>query len=403
MKSKYNPLIFRSLATGAALFAITPLHAADVDTTGTTVTVSPGNKYIGNGTLQVSGGGEVWLGYSDVAPITQFAMTGGLIDIVSGTTLMNGGWQKLEWYANKAGLQVNGGFQMTDGQWVFADALTGSGAVTMNVDYAYGWMNHLTVGVNGGGGTFTGTISDSGSDDTVRLTKTGGGTQILTGTNTYRDSTNVNGGKLTVSSTGTINSTSGVSIGAGEFNYNSSTALTQAVSFSGTGGTLSGSGTINQAVSITTGNTLAIGNSVGQMNFGSTLNLAGTTVMEIDGTVGAGLAGGHDFANVTGALTYGGALTLDLGTIFGTGTYSWNLFDFAAADLGTFSTITLADQYSGSLLDGDSNGIWDLNSGNNTWQFTESTGVLGLTVIPEPNVAALLGGLGVVALLRRRR
>ena len=116
----------------------------------------------------------------------------------------------------------------------------------------------------------------------------------------------------------------------------------------------------------------------------------------------AGSAGGNDLANVTGALTYGGALTLDLGTIFGTGTYSWNLFDFAGADSGTFSTITLTDQYSGSLTDGDSNGIWDLTSGNNTWQFTESTGVLGLTVVPEPS-AALLGALGMLVLLRRRR
>ena len=73
-----------------------------------------------------------------------------------------------------------------------------------------------------------------------------------------------------------------------------------------------------------------------------------------------------------------------------------------ASETDTFATISLADQYSGSLLDGDLNGIWDLTSGGNTWQFTESTGVLGLTVIPEPG-AALLGGLGMLALLRRRR
>ena len=402
MKSKYNPLIFRSLATGAALFAIAPLHAAEFDTTGTTVTLSPENRYIGNGTLQVSGGGAIWLGTSGGSGNTEFAMTGGVIDIVSGTTLVNGGWAKGKWGENKAGLQVNGTFDLRDGEWVGADALTGSGVVTQaDVD---GWYTSgLILGVNNGGGTFTGTITDSNNGtDNIQLHKYGTGTQILTGTNTYSSSTVVGGGKLTISGTGSINNTTGISIGAAEFNYNSSTALTQAVSFSGTGGTLSGSGTINQAVSIPTGNTLLIGNSVGQMNFGSSLGLGGTTMMEIEGTVGAGLAGGHDFANVAGALTYGGTLTLALGTTFGTGTYSWNLFDFAGADGGTFSTITLADQYSGSLLDGDSNGIWDLNSGNNTWQFTESTGILGLTVIPEPS-AALLGGLGMFCLLRRRR
>jgi hypothetical protein len=72
------------------------------------------------------------------------------------------------------------------------------------------------------------------------------------------------------------------------------------------------------------------------------------------------------------------------------------------SETGTFTGITLADKYSGSLLDADLNGVWDLTSGDNTWQFTESTGVLGLTVIPEPR-AALLGGIGMLMLLRRRR
>jgi hypothetical protein len=94
-------------------------------------------------------------------------------------------------------------------------------------------------------------------------------------------------------------------------------------------------------------------------------------------------------------------MTLDIGMIFGVGNYSFNLFDFES-ETGTFATITLADQYSGSFLDGDLNGVWDLTSGDSTWQFTESTGVLGLTVVPEPH-AALLGGLGMLALLRRRR
>ena len=46
-----------------------------------------------------------------------------------------------------------------------------------------------------------------------------------------------------------------------------------------------------------------------------------------------------------------------------------------ASETATFATIALADQYSGSLLDTDLNGVWDLTSGSNTWQFTESTGV----------------------------
>lgn len=230
--------------------------------------------------------------------------------------------------------------------------------------------------------TINGSISN-GTATQLTITKSGSGTWALSNaTNSYTGATNINGGKLVVN--GNI----------------STSSLTTVAS----GATLAGSGTVGKTV---INGTLDVGNSPGQMDFTDTLVLAGTTLMEIDGTLGAGVTGGHDFVNLTGAgavgvLTYGGAMTLDLGLIFGAGTYSWNLFDMAS-ETGTFTTISLADQYSGSLLDGDLNGIWDLTSGDNTWQFTESTGVLGLTVIPEPNVAALLGGVGVLALLRRRR
>jgi hypothetical protein len=143
------------------------------------------------------------------------------------------------------------------------------------------------------------------------------------------------------------------------------------------------------------------------MSFADTLGLSGAIVMEIDGAAGAGLAGGHDFANLTGSgaagvLTYGGSMTLDIGAVFGEGSHSWDLFNMASKT-GTFSAIALADKYSGSLLDSDFDGVWDLSSGDNTWQFNESTGVLGLTVIPEPSAAALVGSLGMLTLLRRRR
>jgi autotransporter-associated beta strand protein len=238
------------------------------------------------------------------------------------------------------------------------------------------------------GGTFTqgNTIANSTGSGSfhgaIGVTKLGGGTLVLDKTNTYTGATTVSAGKLVVSG-----------------NISTSTLTTVAV-----GATLGGTGTVGKAI---INGTLVVGNSPGQMNFTDTLGLNGTTVMEIDGTAGAGVTGGHDFINLTGAgaagvLTYGGAMTLDIGAIFGAGTYSWNLFDMAS-ETGTYTTITLADQYSGTLLDGDLNGVWDLTSGSNTWQFTESTGVLGLTVVPEPSVAALLGGVGTLILLRRRR
>jgi MYXO-CTERM domain-containing protein len=45
---------------------------------------------------------------------------------------------------------------------------------------------------------------------------------------------------------------------------------------------------------------------------------------------------------------------------------------------------------------------WSATSGLVTYNFAEGTGVLSVTVVPEPT-AALLGGLGLLGLLRRRR
>jgi autotransporter-associated beta strand protein len=363
-----------------------------------------GNAQTVGRTLTISAGATLDFASGDV--MGSGASSPNLTIIANGGTITNSGA-----FFNVLGpVQLNGatitsiGGGYTDGTFAYPSfALTGLvtvGGSSVSTISTSG--TNSGIGLKVGGTTFdvADAVSGSGSDLNVTgilknyqtiasnpgaLIKTGIGTMMLSGTNTYTGATTVSSGTLTIASTGTINTTSGVLVGAGNFNYNSSTALSQAVSFTGTGGTLSGNGTISQSINVTSGNILAIGNSVGQMNFGNALILAG----------------GHDFANVTGALTYGGTMTLDMGVLFGAGTYSWNLFDMAS-ETGTFSAITLADQYSGSLLDGDSNGVWDLTNGNDTWSFTESTGVLGLTVIPEPKTA-LLCGLGLLMLLRRRR
>ena len=49
----------------------------------------------------------------------------------------------------------------------------------------------------------------------------------------------------------------------------------------------------------------------------------------------------------------------------------------------------------------EASNVWTKLDGSNTWTFSESTGVLSLAVVPEPGTA-LLGSLGIIALLRRR-
>jgi hypothetical protein len=99
-----------------------------------------------------------------------------------------------------------------------------------------------------------------------------------------------------------------VNIGAGTFNYNSATALTKNVTFTGTGGTLSGSGTINQAVNVTSGNTLnpGAGAGAGTLNLGGGLTIADGGIFKWENTTNNtyGTPGiDWDVANVTGTTT----------------------------------------------------------------------------------------------------
>ena len=222
------------------------------------------------------------------------------------------------------------------------------------------------------------TLTGSASASTGGLQKLGNGTLILSGSHGYTGNTTVSTGTLLI---------------------NGSTSASSAVSVA-SGATLGGNGTIGGATTIN--GILSPGNSPGLANFGSslTLNSTATTLMEIGNTTTRGIT--FDGVDVGTILTYGGALSLNMTTTFGEGTYSWNLFDFAS-QAGNFTTVSLSNNYTGSLTN-SGGGTWGLTSGNFTWSFTQSDGVLGLSVIPEPSTwAMLVGGLTSLVILRRRR
>ena len=148
------------------------------------------------------------------------------------------------------------------------------------------------------------------------------------------------------------------------------------------GATLSGTGSIAGATTILAGGTLAPGGSPGVLSFGGTLSLAGTTVIEINGP-----ARGTDYdgVNVGGGLGFGGSLDLQIPTVLTNGTYE--LFDGFASQTSTFSSITLAGAYTGSLA--ESAGVWSGSFGGQDFTFTNATG--DLSVVPEPSVLALAG------------
>jgi autotransporter-associated beta strand protein len=245
-------------------------------------------------------------------------------------------------------------------------------------------QNLLTDGVSTGGG----------------LTKSGSGTLTLSGSNTYTGTTLISGGTLKLDATGTINNTSEVSLG---------TVGTFDVSAKGLGytvGTLKGSGNVAGALTVST--QLAIGNSPGTTNFSSSLTLgsASTYLYDLTGGATPGL-NSADLGDIAGALTITAGSILDLVQL---ATYTagnkFTLFAYDGLLTGTFK-----DTSSNVLSDGatftDAGGLWmidynDTTSGANGGVSASNTFVT-ITAVPEPDVAALLGGLGVLALLRRRR
>jgi autotransporter-associated beta strand protein len=277
------------------------------------------------------------------------------------------------------------------GTWIFSNSNTYDGGTNIN-NGTLEIRNANALGTSGtiafGGGTLkygTGITTDlsgrfstaasqaykintNGNDVTVgtalnstdgSLTKEGTGTLTLTTGGSYNGATSVNGGTLVVN--GNI-STSAVTVASGA--------------------TLSGIGTVG---STTVNGTFAPGNSIGTLEITGTLSLNNIANFEINPTNGIGFNRSSDLANVSGAINYDGTLNVLYGGLASDFTHGmvFNLFD-GSGYFGSFDTLNLPS------LTGD------LSWQNNL--LTDGT----LVVIPEPS-AALLGGLGLLALLRRRR
>lgn len=195
----------------------------------------------------------------------------------------------------------------TDGN-LTVNALNGAGTVQA-VNFS---PSTLTVGQNGGSGSFTGILRNNGQ--VLSLIKSGSGTQILSGSNSYTGTTNVNNGLLVVEgTTGTGNVT--VAPGATVSGY----------------GTISGDTTVNG--NITPGGPDFETITVKDLTLGTTAK----AVCQIDKT-GTDLT--NDQVYLTNGVTYGGTLeVIATGSALEAGD-SFRLFD-AWTYSGTFTTYNL--------------------------------------------------------------
>ena len=323
-------------------------------------------------------------------------------------------------YNGSANATTDRGFTLSSGTGGGA-TIESSGSGTLTIDntvaMAYGTSNQtrlLTLGgTNAGANTFSKEIANNGSGATS-LTKSGAGQWVLGGANTYTGATNVSAGTLTINGSGSINASSGVTVAAGaKLIYNSSTALTSALSLSGAGTSsraiLGGTGTINTSMTLDNlGDTLAPGNSPGIQTFTPAQTWSSFSYdWEVNNFTGT--TAGSDFDQI------GLSSTLNLSG--GSGSYILNILSLTAVNAGgnvpNFSEInrswTILSTISG--ITGFNAANWSINTTNFTNTNTGSWGiaqsgndlVLSYTAVPEPNVTMLLGSMGLLALLRRWR
>jgi fibronectin-binding autotransporter adhesin len=255
------------------------------------------------------------------------------------------------------------------------------GTVTYTGNVALGLDTSNAVGTQ----TYGAAIGNVGT--TLGITKLGTGTLALSAANTYTGATTVSAGTLAVN--GSL--------------ANTSTTI-------GTGATLQGSGSIGGSVTVEGGGTLASGNSIQSLATGAlSLEALATFAYEIDNDAAANVAG--DLTAVTGDLTFDLTNAAIL-TLMDLGAGSWAVDDKLTLISYSGSWNGGLFNYGGTLADDSTinfSGMdWMFNyddtaSGTNYTGDLTGSSFVTMTAIPEPNVAALLGGLGAMLLLRRRR
>ncbi|MES2439962.1 MAG: autotransporter-associated beta strand repeat-containing protein [Verrucomicrobiota bacterium] len=407
------------IGTGTEIFTATSTYAGATVINGGTLTLTNGNNaggaLSGTPSITVNSGGTLVLMNQDTLGYT--AGKEALVINSGGQVLNNSIGAQRNTLANTVTMTggILGGTSTGDASGLysfFAGAGNNAVSATSDASGTAALINASKVALQGANQNFNVTrgVATPAADLIISsqigqlggnygLNKTGNGILSLTGANTYTGSTTITQGTLALGASGSIDTTSSVSLG---------TVGTFDVSAKGAGGytvgTLVGSGNVVGALSVST--QLAIGNSPGTANFSDNLTLLAASTYSYELTGGAAPAtGSADLGDVVGNLTLTAGSTLDLIQL---GTYTagnkFTLFAYDGVLAGNFRDIN-----SNILMEGatftDGGGAWEIHYADSSAGANGGSGTnyVTITAIPEPGVAALLGVVGMIGLVRRRR
>ncbi len=429
-----------SFITGIGANSITLSVAATAGTTnlsfsnsgGLGIFTGPSAVLVGSGaTLQIGNGGTtgslvsgqgisnsgtVAFNRSDTSTYSNFIYgSGSVVQDGTGTTVL----PSTQFYTGDT--IVNDGVLQVDGDTVAAQ--TGGTGTRVQGSPVITGMNPATVAnlrvgqtFTGGSGITTGSIITS-IDSTTQITMNNNASSNNTSANLAfvaggglgaGGAVTVNGGTLLIGTTGSVNSNSMITINTGgHFKYNSSTALTAPLTING--GKVSGSGTLNVDLALNNiADTLSPGNSAGPMPLGTSQNWSALTYeWEINDWTGGVAATDFDQITIAGSLTLNNSnlYAFDVLSLLPDNTTPGAVSNFGESNqswivLTTSGGIT---GFNASNWTVDATGFTNAETGAFTLNQVGDNLVLSYGVIPEPSTyAMLMGGLGLLALLRRR-
>jgi autotransporter-associated beta strand protein len=170
----------------------------------------------GAGAVNKTGAGKLVFG--GIGNVNVDLSAGSLIDVEAGTLVGSSSYQGI-WTSNMASLDVASGatFDAVEAGptgTMQIDALTGAGVFQGGYSGNTGALSTLTIGVAGGGGTFSGVLQDDANAH-LGIVKAGVGTETFTGSNTYTGGTTINNGALVIGAAGALPGNSAAIIGNG--------------------------------------------------------------------------------------------------------------------------------------------------------------------------------------------